>query len=207
MKFFSPDSKFAQVMTSVGEMMILNFCWIIGCLPLVTIGASNAAMYTIMGRRLRKEGSGTIVPFFKAWWSNLKMGSLFWVAQLVITASLVLNFFLTLPTAFKVIAGIFLFLVTLVFSLIYPQIARFRNRWFAYLRNSIILVVLRLGWVLLNLIVILLPLILFLLAPMESLQLGFIWIFIGISGLFLVSAEIMQKILQPLEELPAGRKR
>ena len=166
MKFFSPDSKFAQVMTSVGEMMILNICWIIGCLPLVTIGAANTAMYTLMGRRLRKEGSGTIVPFFKAWWSNLKMGSLFWVAQAMITTGLGMNFFLPLPTFFKVIAGIALVLVTLLFSLIYPQIARFRNRWFAYLRNSVILLVLRLGWVLLNLIVILSPVILFLLAPM-----------------------------------------
>ena len=61
MKFFSPDSKFAQIMTSFGEMMMLNLCYILACLPLVTIGAANVAMYTILGRRLREEGSGTIV--------------------------------------------------------------------------------------------------------------------------------------------------
>jgi len=88
MKFFSPDSKFAQVMTSVGEMMLLNLCWIIGCLPLVTAGAANAAMYTLMGRRLRGEGRGTVIPFFKAWWSNLKTGTLFWMAQVLVSGSL-----------------------------------------------------------------------------------------------------------------------
>lgn len=205
MKFFSPDSKFTQVMTSVGEMMLLNVCFILASLPLVTIGAANTAMYTVMGRRLREEGSGTIVPFFKAWWNNLKMSTLFWVAQIFVSISLSLTLFLPLPTFFKVIAAVFLILVTLSFSIIYPQIARFRNRWFAYLRNTVILMILRLGWALLNLLLVLSPLIAFLLMPVEFLQLGFVWILFGFSALFYLSAKLMQKILQPLEELSKKR--
>ena len=201
MKFFSPDSQFAQVMTSVGEMMLLNLCWIIASLPLITIGAANTAMYTVMGRRLRGEGSGTIRPFFKAWCANLKMSTLFWIPQVFVTASLGMILVLPLPGLLKVLAVVLLILVTLVFSVIYPQIARFRNRWFAYLRNAIILLVLKLGQVLQNLLVFLVPVLLFLLAPMEFLQFGFIWILFGFSGLFYLSAEFMQKILLPLEEL------
>lgn len=205
MKFFSPDSKFAQVMTSFGEMMLLNFCWIIASLPLVTIGTANAAIYTVLGRRLRGEGSGTILPFFKAWLSNLKMGTLFWIPQIFVTVSLSMILFLPLPVFLKVIAVILLILVTLVFSVIYPQIARFRNRWFAYLRNALILLVLKLKKVLQNLLVFLVPVILFLLAPVDFLRFGFIWILFGFSGLFYLSAEIMQEILLPLEEL-SGQK-
>lgn len=205
MKFFSPDSKFAQVMTVVGEMMLLNLCWILGSLPLVTVGAANTAMYTVMGRRLREGSSGTVVPFFKAWWSNLKTGSLFWLAQALISVCLSLNLFLPVPGILKVIAGAALILVTLVFSSIYPQIARFRNRWFAYLRNAVILLVLRLKWVVLNLLLFLAPVALFLLAPVEFLQLGFVWILFGISGLFRLSAQMAQKILEPLEEISAAR--
>ena len=205
MKFFSPDSKFAQVMTAVGEMILLNLCWIIASLPLVTIGAANTAMYTVMGRRLREEGSGTIAPFFKAWWRNLKMSTLFWVAQVLISASLSLSLFLTLPVFFKVICVVLLLLVTLVFSTIYPQIARYRNRWFPYLRNALILLVLRLGWVLLNLGLLLLPAALFLLFPAEFLQFGYLWLMLGFSTWFLLSAEIMQKVLQPLEDLSHSR--
>lgn len=201
MKFFDPDSKFAQVMTSFGEMMLLNLCWIVGSLPLITMGAANTAMYTVMGRRLREEGSGTIVPFFKAWWGNLKMSTLFWVAQVFISVSLGLILFLPLPVLLKVLAAVLLLLVTLVFSTIYPQLARFRNRWFACLRNAVILLVLRLGWVLLNLLLFLTPVIIFLLAPMDFLRFGFIWLLCGFSALFFISAELMQKILKPLEEL------
>ena len=195
MKFFSLDSKFTQVMTSVGEMMLLNLCWILASVPIVTIGAANAAMYTVMGRRLRQEGSGTIVPFFKAWWSNLKQGCLFWVVQLLISGSLGLMFFMALPVFLKVIAGVFLFLVTVVFSLMYPQIARFRIRWFPCLRNGLILTVTKLRWVLLNLLTIL--------APVEFARLGFVWILFGFSAVFYLSAMVLRKVLQPLEDLSA----
>ena len=33
MKFFSIDSKFYQIMMPIGEMMILNICWILASLP------------------------------------------------------------------------------------------------------------------------------------------------------------------------------
>lgn len=207
MNFFSPDSKFAQIMTSVGEMMLLNLCWIIGSLPLITIGAANTAMYTVMGRRLRDEGSGTVVPFFKAWWSNLKMSTLFWVAQVFVSVSLSMILFLPLPGFLKVVAGILLFLVTVLFSIIYPQLARYRNRWFPCLRNAIILLILRLGWVLLNFLLILSPVIAFLLMPADFLRFGFVWLLFGFSAVFYLSAKLMQKILEPLESLSAGRKK
>ena len=206
MKFFSIDSKFYKFMMPVGEMMLLNFCWILGCLPLVTVGAANAAMYTVMGRRIRGEGSGTIVPFFKAWRSNLKQGSLFWLVQVFMTGSLALFFFLPLPRVLKILAGILLALVSLVFSLIYPQLARYRNRWFPYVRNAVILLVLRLKWVLLNLLVVGFPLIVFLLVPVQFLQLGFIWLVIGVSALFYCSAKVMRRVLEPLEELAEQRR-
>jgi uncharacterized membrane protein YesL len=206
MKFFSIDSKFYQIMMPIGEMMILNLCWILGSLPLVTIGAANTAMYTVMGRRVRNEGSGTIVPFFKAWWSNLKQGCLFWLVQVFMTASLGMIFFMPLPLFIKIIAGVLLILISLVFSLIYPQLARYRNRWFPYVRNAVILLVLRLKWVLLNFLVVLSPLLLFLLVPVEFVQFGFIWIVIGVSVLFYLSAKVMLKVLQPLEDLAEQRK-
>ena len=201
MKFFSPDSKFTQMMTSFAEMMLLNLCWIAASLPLITIGAANTAMYTVMGRRLREEGSGTIVPFFKAWWSNLKTGTAFWAVQVLVSFSLTLILFLPLPSFLKVIAVVLLILVTLVFSILYPQAARFRNRWFAYLRNAVILLISKFGWVVLNLALFLSPVGLFLIAPVDFLRFGFIWILFGFSMLFYFSAEIMQKILQPLEDI------
>ena len=205
MRFFSIESKFYKFMMPVGEMMILNACWILASLPVITIGAANTAMYAVMGQRLRKESKGTVGPFFRAFWSNLLPATPFWLAQVLITFSLCLFFFLTLPVFLKVIAAVLLVLVTAVFSILYPQIARFKNRWFPYLRNAIILLVTRLRWVLENLLLILAPVLLFLLVPMEFLQFGFVWLLIGFSGMFYFSAQIMQDVLKPLEELSVKR--
>lgn len=206
MKFFHPDSPFTQAMTSFGEMMLLNLCWIVGSLPLITIGAANTAMYAVMGRRLREEGGGTVVPFFKAWWSNLKMGSLFWLAQVFVTASLSMMLFMAvMPVFLKIMAGILLLLVTLIFSMLYPQLARFRNRWLAYIQNALILLATKTGWVLLNLLLFLSPVIFFLLFPVDFLRFGFIWILFAFSLLFYLSADIMQKVLSPLEEIASRR--
>lgn len=201
MKFFSIDSRFYKFMMSVGEMMLLNLCWIIGSLPLLTAGAANIAMYTIMGRRLRGEDNGTVIPFFKAWKSSLKQGVLFWLAQVLMSAGLALYFFLPLPAAFKIIAGLVLVLVTLVFSILYPMIARFRNRWFASVKNALILLAAKPGWALLNLLLILLPVALLALAPVEFLRFGFIWLLFGFSGIFYLSAMVMRKILLPMENM------
>ena len=206
MRFFDPNSKFAQVMTSVGEMMILNLCWILASAPLITVGAANTAMYTVMGRRLRQEGSGTLVPFFKAFWQNLKVSTLFWAAQVFVTVSLGMFFFLPLPGILKGIAAFLLILTNLVLALTYPQIARFRNRRFAYLRNAVALLVLKLPQTVLNLLLMLSPGLLFLLAPYDFLQWSVIWFLFGISGLFYLSAKLMVKILQPLEEMAATSK-
>ena len=206
MNFLSPDSKFAQVMTAVGEMMLLNLCWILASLPLFTVGAATIAMYTVLGRRLRGEGAGTIVPFFKAWRSSLKAGIPFWTAQVLVTCSLVSIFVLPLPTFLKVVAAILLTLVTLVFSIIYPQTARFRNRWFDSLKNALILLISKFGWAALNVLLFLLPTLLFLLAPVDFLRFGFIWMLFGFSGLFYLSARIVRKVLQPLEELSEVQK-
>jgi len=41
--------------------------------------------------------------------------------------------------------------------------------------------------------------------PMEFLQFGFVWLLIGFSGMFYFSAQIMQDVLKPLEELSVKR--
>ena len=43
--FFDPDSKPMQVLGAFADMIVLNVCFLIGCLPVVTVGASMSALY------------------------------------------------------------------------------------------------------------------------------------------------------------------
>lgn len=200
MSVFDIDSKPMQTLNSIGEMMILNVCWLIGSLPIVTIGASCTAMYTVMGRRLRHEGSGTAGPFFRAWLENLRSSTGFWILQALCSVSLVLMFLLSAQSVVRGVLVTLLVLINLVFSLTYPQIARYENRWFSYLRNAVILFLPKLGWIVLNLLVLLAPVLLFLAAPVTFVQYSILWLLFGFSAQFYLSAKLQQRILLPLEQ-------
>ena len=45
-----PQSPFFIFMGFVGDVFLLNLCWLIGCLPIVTIGASTSAAFSVAGK-------------------------------------------------------------------------------------------------------------------------------------------------------------
>ena len=84
--FFDPDSKPMQVLGAFADMIVLNVCFLIGCLPVVTVGASMSALYAAMLRRQRGEGGGVFAAFWKDWKQNLRHGIACWLMQLAVTA-------------------------------------------------------------------------------------------------------------------------
>ena len=47
MKLFDIDSPLGQLLTKITDLLILNLCFLICCLPIFTIGASLTALYSI----------------------------------------------------------------------------------------------------------------------------------------------------------------
>lgn len=45
-----PDSPFFCFMDVVGDVFLLHLCWVVGCLPLVTAGASTTAAFSVAGK-------------------------------------------------------------------------------------------------------------------------------------------------------------
>ena len=44
MKLFNLESPLMRALARIGDLIILNFVWIICCIPIVTIGAATTAM-------------------------------------------------------------------------------------------------------------------------------------------------------------------
>ena len=55
MKLFSPDSKFMRAMSRLGDLLLLNLVFLLCCLPLVTVGAAQTALYTVCFRLIRDQ--------------------------------------------------------------------------------------------------------------------------------------------------------
>ena len=42
---FGQDSFLTNFLTRIADLMVLNFLWVIGCVPIITIGTSTVALY------------------------------------------------------------------------------------------------------------------------------------------------------------------
>lgn len=48
--FFSPDSKLFSMLTWLADLLVLNLLFLLTSIPLVTVGTSLAALYTVVFR-------------------------------------------------------------------------------------------------------------------------------------------------------------
>lgn len=92
--FFDNDSAFGQIMTRLGILIASNLLFIACSVPVVTIGASFAALHYVMLRLLR--GENELNPF-RVFWQGLKenfvQATICWVGVLALAAVLYLELF------------------------------------------------------------------------------------------------------------------
>ena len=73
-KIFNYDNLFFRVTGRIGDLFILNLMWLIGCLPVITIGTSTLALYTVVERMQNGEEGYLCRDFWKAYKKHLKRG-------------------------------------------------------------------------------------------------------------------------------------
>lgn len=187
MKFFNYDSPFMQFLTRLTDLFILNFLFLICCIPLVTIGASATALYSVTLKMVKKEESYIFSSFFRAFKSNFRHSTVSWLILLL--ASLVLGMDYR---AAGIMGGtfqqIFSFLVILVSMIIlfpaiyiFPYIARFENTIKNSLKNAFIISIAQLPFTILLLLILAAAVAFTIFIDFRIV--GFVWFVIGFSGL------------------------
>lgn len=89
---FNIEGRFFGVLSRLGDLVILNILFLVCCIPVVTVGASVSALYTIT-RKMTEDKEGYIFnSFFKAFKENFRQSTIMWlillVCALVISADL-----------------------------------------------------------------------------------------------------------------------
>lgn len=74
-KLFSLDSGLYKFMSRLFDMLKLNAMWILCSIPIVTIGASTTAAFTITLKMVDEEEGYIAGPFLKEFKANLFKGS------------------------------------------------------------------------------------------------------------------------------------
>lgn len=134
---FSYDSKPMQILMFVGDLIILNILYLICCIPIFTIGAAQAGMYTACKVLLDKEDDSS--PY-AAFWRGFKRGfgtiTLAWglltLLLLVITYGAVTAYVLGAPAWLMILAVA----LCVIFQTLVPAFhARFGCTWWQLIRN------------------------------------------------------------------------
>ena len=71
-KIFKPDSPLMITMTQITDVIFLSLFWLLGCVPVVTAGASFAALYDSVYRGFRQGEKHTWQRFWDVYRTNWK---------------------------------------------------------------------------------------------------------------------------------------
>ena len=205
-KLFSPDSKFMRFMSVLGDLMLLNFIFLLCSVPIVTIGASITALYTVVFRMVReKDSRSVVVQFFQSFRQDFRRATLLWLLLLPAGGILALDLWL-----FSVVTGVmrwlsilFLLLMLLVLftaGYAFPLLSQFENGVKGTLKNALFL---SLGYLPRTLAVTalnLLPFVLLYFNLYLFLYVGFLWIFLYFSAAAYLNARTLEQVFAPFRE-------
>lgn len=90
--FFDPEKGIWAWLSTMVDVCGLSIVWIFLCLPVVTIGPATAALYYTVVKCVRPRESGAFGCYFRAFWKDLKPGSLATLAVLPGVFLLVLGY-------------------------------------------------------------------------------------------------------------------
>lgn len=147
MKILDIDSPLMRGLSKIADLMWLNILTLICCIPLVTVGASLTAMHYTALKIVRGEEAYITKNFFHSFKTNFRQATVVWVIQLVAMAILAADYYLlytaTEEQAFPLILQILLTIATvaaaLVFTMIYPLMAKFENTLAAMFKNALLM--------------------------------------------------------------------
>ena len=177
MKFFSPDSKIFQMLTDVFDLVLLNFLFMLTCLPVVTIGAAISSLYKMTSNLTEHKGGKITAEYFAAFKSNFKKATPAWIIDAIVLALLYFDIWYwykagsgNLRLGMIIFSVAVLVIVLLKFQWVYPIISMFENNvkstmfngflfGIRYLLPTVIMVALTLGfWFILLYLEVTLPL-------------------------------------------------
>ena len=152
MRFFSYESKFSQLVLKLCYACFLNLLWFLCSIPIVTIGASTAALYYTSFKIIREEDNHAGAMFFRAFRDNFRQATVLWLIMLAFGIFLSGDIYIlyplrrttegpmaviwTLMLAFVIVAAVF---YIIILEYVFPLVASVKNTSIAMLKNSFLI--------------------------------------------------------------------
>ncbi len=199
---FSPDSKLMQIISRITDLILLNILFIITCLPVITIGPSLAALYTLCFQLMREEYSGITKAYFRAFKNNFKQATVLWLLLLIVILPALYYFLIIFRMESLLRYSSILFLLIslaglMTGSYLFPWISQFENTISQSLQNALILSISRLPRTAAILVINLMPVIMLFFRPETFLQISFLWVSLYFAAAAYMNTGLLWHVFKP----------
>lgn len=205
MKLFDYDGHLMKALTKVMYVVGVNLLFLLCSLPVITIGASATAAYTVLLRYASGDEPDIIRTFFQSFKDCLKKATAAWLIMVMIGSSLGLNYYLlyqrqiSFAGGIRVVLNVILLILVFLWIYLFPAMAYFENTLKGLFVFSLQLAVGKLGYTILLMVIHLV--LTFMLVVLSEISLGVL-----LSSLFgfslpaYLSSLLLQKLFQRFEE-------
>lgn len=201
MRSLDLDSKALRFFAHLADLILLSFFFVITCIPIVTIGPAATALYGVF-RNSDSRSSNILHIYWHQFCNNFWPSIICWSLQLFINALLIFDIYLlrrvdtNISSSLLFISFLLLLLCNLVGSLVYPQIAYYKNTILRYWLNSFLLFFGKFWLTIPNALLFILPEFVLLIWPQAYFFCLIIRLFLGIGVQFYLSHLIIQRLFQ-----------
>lgn len=203
---FNLDNPFMNLLSRACDLVIANMLFLICCLPVVTIGASSAALHKVCQDIVLDRDNVVMRPFFRAFRQNFKQATLVWLAQLLMMVSAVCYWILIMSytagaaaTVCKTLLLIAAVLTVSVLSYVYPLLARYDNTLRQHLKNAFILSICKLPRTIAMAALHLFPVVILYFSLEIMVRTSVFWLIIGFSFIVYMCTYLLRPVFKELE--------
>ena len=184
---FDIESPLMTWLSRLADLMVLNLLWLLSCVPIITVGAATAALYSASIAIMEGRCGSAAGAFWREFRGGFRRATVLWVIlllPLVITGfniCLILWFPQQFPGWVKLPALIPAVVVLLISGYVFPLQARYENTVTGTLLNSCVMGLTHLPVSLMVAVINLMPVWLFLGSPKWFAYSVPFWVLVGFS--------------------------
>ncbi|MEG0370087.1 MAG: YesL family protein [Hungatella sp.] len=144
---FSIDSPVWRLIDKILHLLWINILWLVCSIPIVTIGASTTAVYSVTLKMVRNQEGYITQSFWKAFKENFKQSTIIWLVMMILGIILGADFLLYIRSGATDLwhmilmvvffGGVVVFLM--IHNYVYAVLAKFDNSTWRTVLNAFIM--------------------------------------------------------------------
>ena len=153
MQFLRYDNPIMSGISKIANCILLSILWLIGCIPVITVGVSTSALYYTVEKNIKHDRGYVISSFCHAYKENLKQATVVGVVLLAVETVFLFDFWILdamnkkgiVFGNFCIVFQIFMGLCILYAVWTFAMLGRFQNTVIQIMKNSFIIMIRHIG--------------------------------------------------------------